>query len=312
VSPGLTPRATRSRLRRVAVPLLGLVLLFTLSGCSEADKEQWKRLGLPESASDRYVYMHDLWIGSWIAAGVVGVFVWGLIGWVVVRYRRRSDDELPPQVRYNLPIEVLYTIAPVVVVAVLFFFTVEKQNKILEKVDNPDHTIVVTAQQWSWTFNYIGEDATGGMNVWEAGNSVTLPQLWLVKDESFRFDLHSPDVIHDMWVPEFGFKEDVVPGRSNSFDLTPTEDGVYTGRCAELCGEQHSRMLFEIHIVDRAAYDQHLQDLEAAGQTGVLCGVGDSHTVEGLEEKVSGANDTVCGDAIIEQGQNVQARGGTS
>jgi cytochrome c oxidase subunit II len=287
-------------------------MLVVLSGCSEADKEQWKRLGLPESASDRYVYMHDLWIGSWIAAGVVGVFVWGLIVWAVVRYRRRSDAELPPQIRYNLPIEVLYTIAPVVIVAVLFFFTVEKQNKILEKVDHPDHTVVVTAQQWSWTFNYIGEQATNGENVWESGNSDTLPQLWLVKDESVRFDLHSPDVIHDMWVPAFGIKLDVVPGRSNSFDLTPTRSGEFIGRCAELCGVQHSRMLFEVHIVDRDTYDAHLQDLENAGQTGVLCGLGNSHTVAGLEDKVTDEDSTLCGDAVIDQGQDVQAKGGTS
>jgi cytochrome c oxidase subunit 2 len=295
-------------MRRVAVPLLGLVLLVTLSGCSEADKEHWKRLGLPESASDRYVYVHDLWIGSWIAAGIVGALVWGLIGWAVVRYRRRSDDELPPQVRYNLPIEVLYTIAPVVVVAVLFFFTVEKQNKILEPVDNPDHTIVVTAQQWSWTFNYVGEDATGGTDVWESGNSERFPQLWLVEGESYRFHLHSPDVIHSFWVPEFAFKLDVIPGRNNNFDLTPTRAGDFIGRCAELCGVQHSRMLFTVHITDRASYDEHMRDLKAEGQTGILCGGDYSSTVEGLENQVESG--TVCGDADIAQGQDTE--GGSS
>jgi cytochrome c oxidase subunit 2 len=295
----------------VAVPLLGLAMLVVLSGCSEADKEQWKRLGLPESASDRYVYMHDLWIGSWIAAGVVGVFVWGLIAWAAVRYRRRSDDELPPQIRYNLPIEVLYTIAPVIIVAVLFFFTVEKQNKMLEKVDHPDHTVVVTAQQWSWTFNYIGEDAAGGENVWESGNADTLPELWLVNGESVRFDLHSADVIHDMWVPDFGMKLDVVPGRSNSFDLTPTRAGDFIGRCAEFCGLQHSRMLFEVHIVDRTSFDQHIADLKSAGQTGVLCGSDYTHRVTGLDHEVT-EGQTLCGDAEVEQGQDVQANGGTS
>jgi cytochrome c oxidase subunit 2 len=296
-------------MRRVAVPLLGLLLLVTLSGCSDADKEQWKRLGLPESASDRYVYMHDLWIGSWIAAGVVGVFVWGLIAWAVVRYRRRSDDELPPQIRYNLPIEVLYTIAPVVVVAVLFFFTVEKQNKILERVDNPDHTVIVTAQQWSWTFNYLGEDATGGTDVWESGNSVTLPELWMVVGEVYRFELHSPDVIHDMWVPAFGFKEDVIPGRNNSWDMTPTREGVFIGRCAELCGVQHSRMLFDVHIVDQAAFDAHLKELQALGQTGVLCGGEDSSRTTGLEEPPE--ESAPCGDADVPQGETTEAREGT-
>src|SRR5262245_65835914 len=98
--------------------------MVVLTGCSQETVDQWKRLGLPPPASDRSPYMEDLWIGAWIAAGIVGLLVWGLIGWACVRYYRRRDDELPSQVRYNLPIEVLYTIAPVIAVAVLFFFTV--------------------------------------------------------------------------------------------------------------------------------------------------------------------------------------------
>ena len=74
---------------------------------------------------------------------------------------------------------------------------------------------------------------------------------------------------------------------------------------------QHSRMLFQVHVVDRATFDAHLQDLDAAGQTGVLCGGGNSHTVAGLEDEVTDANDTLCGDAVIDQGQDVQAKGGT-
>jgi cytochrome c oxidase subunit 2 len=227
--------------------------------------------------------MHDLWIGSWIAAGIVGVFVWGLIGWCVVRYRRRKDDELPVQVRYNLPIEVLYTVAPVIVVAVLFFFTVEKQNKMLEVVGSPDHDVLVTAQQWSWTFSYRGEDAVGGQDVYESGTPATPSELWLVKDETVTFMLHSPDVIHDFWVPSFYFKEDVIPGLDNSFSMTPTAAGRFEGRCAELCGQLHSRMLFTVVVVDQAAFDAHLQDLADAGQIGAPLGGDDSDGVVGLE-----------------------------
>jgi cytochrome c oxidase subunit 2 len=268
-----------------------LLLLLTLTGCSEETVEQWKRLGLPPPASDRSQYMSDLWIGSWIAAGIVGVFVWGLIGWVVVRYRRRPTNELPVQVRYNLPIEVLYTIAPVIIVAVLFFFTVEKQNEILDKVDNPDHEVTVTAQQWSWTFNYVGEDAVGGETVYDAGTAAQLPQLWLVEDQSYAFTLHSPDTIHSFWVPEFYFKRDVIPGHDQTIYLTPDTAGSFAGRCAELCGVQHSRMLFEVHVVDQAAYDAHLQDLADAGQTGLLLGGDDSTTVEGLETGEEGGSE---------------------
>ncbi|MBA3310834.1 MAG: cytochrome c oxidase subunit II [Nocardioidaceae bacterium] len=281
----LTERTARGsqQARRAAASAVGSLSLLALTGCSEETTGQWKRLGLPEPASDRAPYMGDLWIGSWVAAGLIGVFVWGLIIWAAVRYRRRGDDDLPVQVRYNLPIEVLYTVAPFIVVAVLFFFTVETQNKVLEEVPNPDHEVHVTAQQWSWTFSYLGEPAVEEQDVYEVGTAAELPELWLVEDESVTFTLHSPDVIHSFWVPSFYFKRDVIPGRDQQISLTPTKVGEFDGYCAELCGFQHSRMLFTVKVVDQAAYDQHLRDLLAAGQIGVPKGSGNSENIVGLE-----------------------------
>ncbi len=290
MGPNLTERTTaRQRGRSAVVSALGLLLLLVLTGCSQGTTDELKRLGLPEPGSDRSPYMHDMWIGSWIAAGIVGVFVWGLIIWVSLRYRRR-DDELPTQVRYNLPIEVLYTIAPVIVVAVLFFYTVKSQDRINAPVDNPDHQMLVTAQQWSWTFNYLGESAVNGKNVYDIGTPARLPELWLVKDESVTFDLHSPDVIHSFWVPSFYFKMDVIPGRENTFSMTPTKIGEFTGRCAELCGLYHSRMLFTVVVTDRQAFDQHMRDLTQADppQVGVLRGGSNSTTVSGLDSSAQG------------------------
>lgn len=274
----------RGRARRVAASAVGLPLLLTLTGCSEDTVDSLKRLGLPEATSDRATYVHDLWIGSWIAAGIVGVFVWGLILWVAFRYRRRSDDELPDQVRYNLPIEVLYTIAPLIVIAVLFFFTIETQNKQLAPVANPDHTVLVVGQQWSWTFSYLGEATVDGQDVYDLGTPAQLPELWLVEGETVTFELRSPDVIHSFWVPSFAMKLDVVPGRENAFSVTPTLAGEFAGRCAELCGWQHARMLFTLKVVDQAAFDAHLQDLRDAGQIGAPKGGENADTVTGLEE----------------------------
>lgn len=267
--------------RAVAVAATGVLL--TLSGCSQESTDEWQRLGLPEPASDRAEYTADLWIGSWTAALIIGAFVWGLILWTSFRYRRRSDEELPTQVRYNLPIEVLYTIAPIIVVAVLFFFTVEKQNAVTELIDDPEHDVLVTAQQWSWTFSYRDEEALGGdTDVYEVGTLETVPELWLVEDQTVTFELNSPDVIHSFWVPAFLYKLDVIPGRDQSFSLTPTTAGEFEGRCAELCGFQHSRMLFTVRVVDQGAYDAHLQDLEQRGQIGAPEGAADSEDVEGL------------------------------
>ncbi len=97
--------------------------------------------------------MYDLWIASCIAALAVGVFVWGLIFWCVVRYRKRGNA-LPVQTRYNLPMEFLYTIAPILIVSVLFYYTAIVQTDVDKLSKNPDVTVEVVAFKWNWQFNY--------------------------------------------------------------------------------------------------------------------------------------------------------------
>jgi cytochrome c oxidase subunit II len=262
--------------------LVGSGLL--LGGCSETDWEQAKRLAQPEPASDRAEPILDLWIGSWIAAFAVGFLVWGLIIWCIVRYRRRTGDEIPTQIQYHLPIEVLYTIAPLIVVLVLFFHTVQTQQRVLGMVDDPDHEITVVGQKWGWAFNYEHEPSLGGKTVYDVGTPDQFAQLWLSLDETVTFTLHSADVIHSFWVPEFLFKRDVIPGRTNMFSLTPTREGAFEGRCAEFCGTYHSRMLFEVHVVSPADYERHLHELQAAGQIGELRESKYATQVPGLED----------------------------
>ncbi len=261
-----------------------VVVAMLLSACSPVADNDVERLALPIAASDRTDPIWNLWLGAWIAVLVVFVLVFGLIVYASVRYRRRSDDEVPVQVRYNLPIEALYTIAPVIIVAVFFFHTVSTQNEVLETVENPDHTIEVVGSKWQWAFNYLEEDATGGEDVYDFGTPAELAELWLPLGESVRFDLKSPDVIHSFWIPEFYFKMDVVPGRVNSFDLTPTREGTFTGRCAELCGLYHSRMLFKVNVVSPAEYEAHLQDLQESGQVGAPAGQKEANAIAGLDD----------------------------
>ena len=71
-------------------------------------------------------------------------------------------------------------------------------------------------------------------------------------------------------MPEFLYKRDVIPGRTSKFQIIPQQVGEYRGKCAELCGEEHSAMLFNVKVVTRADYDAHMQELRAKGQTGAL------------------------------------------
>lgn len=273
---------------RVGLAAVGGALLLALSGCSADTIDRMKRLGLDPASSDRAEYMKSLWIGGWIAAFIVGVLVWGLIIFAVIRYRRRHDDEVPRQNRYHLPLEVMYTVAPVIVVVVFFFFTVQTQDKVLKKVDDPQHHVVVTAQQWSWTFNYIKESAADGKTVHDVGNTANLPELWLAKGQTVKFTLHSADVVHSFWVPSWYFKLDVIPGRHNTFSVTPTKLGTFDGRCAELCGYLHSKMLFTVHVVTPQKFNQHMRQLEAKGQVGKLLGPKSAYEITGLDRASAG------------------------
>ena len=258
----------------------GLVAM-TATGCNV---DEAKRLGVPAPATKEAPIILHLWQGSWIAALAVGALVWGLIGWCCVFYRRkRHGIEIPAQVRYNVPIEVLFTVVPFIMIAVLFFFTAKDESKLLELHKNPDGYVNVVGRQWSWSFNYNYDAVSGketpqtGDSVYEAGTPADLPVLWLPVNERIRFTLTSADVIHSFWVPSFLFKLDVVPGRINQFELTPTKEGDFIGRCAELCGVDHSRMLLKVHVTDKASYEQHLKDLAnridpvtGKGQTGQM------------------------------------------
>ncbi len=283
------------RFRRAALVGLTAAALLLLSGCSAEQEGEIKRLALPVASTKEAVFVHDLWMWSWLAAMITGVIVWGLIFFVAVRYHRRSEKEVPIQTRYNLPIEIFYTIAPIMMVIVFFYFTLDTQDKVLHVDKNPDENITVVGQQWSWTFNYnLGYDTAkdeyapmGGDVVYEGGTTADRPTLWLVKDKSVTFSLASPDVVHSFWVPGFLFKMDVVPGRHNTFTLTPTREGTFEGRCAELCGVYHSRMLFDVKVVDETAYDAHLKDLADQGNTGPALGGVEVMETPGLESTES-------------------------
>jgi cytochrome c oxidase subunit 2 len=272
--------ARRNKVARVAA--LGLLGALTLGGCSA---EEFFAIGWPDGITDEAQEMRQLWIGSTIAAMVVGVVVWILIAWAAIRYRKRrgSDAELPRQTAYNLPLEIVYTIIPFIIIAVLFFYTVTVQNRVQQRSDNPDVTVAVNAFKWNWQFVYPDTtDANGGEPVSTVGTSTEIPILVLPTDQTIRFELASADVIHSFWVPEFLFKLDVIPGnengRDNVFEVTVREEGSYVGRCAELCGTYHAFMNFEVRSVSPADFQDYLSArerglstfdaLESIGQNG--------------------------------------------
>ncbi|MDT0277918.1 aa3-type cytochrome oxidase subunit II [Blastococcus goldschmidtiae] len=255
--------ARGSRLARLAA--LGLLGVLTLSGCDMPNNEFW-RFGWPEGITEESEAMRELWTGSVIAALIVGIAVWALIFYSMVAHRKRSD-ELPRQTAYNLPLEIAYTIAPFLIIAGLFFFTVVTQNEVLDRSEDPDETIEVNAFKWNWQFVYPDTAGEDGEPVDTIGTSTEIPVLVLPTDRVIRFEVASADVIHSFWVPEFLFKLDVIPGnengRDNVFEVTVREEGAYVGRCAELCGTYHAYMNFEVRAVSGDEYDDYLDARES-------------------------------------------------
>ncbi|MFB9318426.1 aa3-type cytochrome oxidase subunit II [Cryptosporangium minutisporangium] len=236
-----------------------------LSGCST---EEVLRFGWPEGITPQAEQMMDLWTGSAIAALVVGVFVWGLIFWAVIRYRKKSD-ELPVQTRFNLPIEILYTAVPFLIIAVLFYYTAIVQTYVDKQKANPDVTVSVVAFKWNWQFLYPEELDENRQPIGTVGSTEEIPVLVVPTGERIRFVETSNDVIHSFWVPALLFKRDVIPGRTNSFEATINkgEEGAYVGRCAELCGTYHANMNFEMRAVTSEKFDQFIEAKKGGAST---------------------------------------------
>jgi cytochrome c oxidase subunit II len=254
--------AARPRMIRLAgLTLTGAAVLVVLTGCSvDGIGKAFGNFGWPSQGISLQSHrMYDLWIAAAIAALVVGCFVWGLIFWCIIRYRKRGD-ELPVQTRFNMPMEVLYTVTPVLVVCVLFFYTAIVQTDVDKLKRNPDQVVEVVAFKWNWQFNYrdgVGKQANTVAST--LGSSDVIPLLVLPTGRRIRIEETSRDVIHSFWVPELLFKRDVFPGSiRNQFEMTLDREGRYVGRCAELCGTYHAFMQFELVVVSPQRFDQFL------------------------------------------------------
>jgi cytochrome c oxidase subunit 2 len=251
------------RLRTWAVrAALAAVLVAVTTGCKST---AFTRMGFLVPVTKQGQVTLTLWQGSWIAAWAVGIIVWGMIIWAVVFYRKRSD-RVPHQVRYNLPIEFLYTVVPFIMVGVLFYFTARDENYINKLSPHPDVVVNVTGFQWSWEFQYPQYGVTGTSTKVTSLGSMwpgRLPVLEIPTNETVRFNLYSTDVIHAFWIVPFQFKRDVLPDHPNNFEVTPTKTGTYTGRCSELCGVYHSRMLFTLKIVTPQQFRQWITTQQA-------------------------------------------------
>jgi cytochrome c oxidase subunit 2 len=239
--------------------LTALFASVSLSGCS-FKSEDISGMGFPKGASNVNDISLPLWQGAWITAAVVGIFTFILIIWPAIFHRVRADKpEFPKQTQYNIPVEILYTVIPFIIVAVLFYFTAVKQEKIVDLKTPAKHQISVEGFQWSWQFGY----ADAGPEAVVTGTPELPPTLYLPLGESVRFKITSNDVVHGFWIPAFMSQIQNLPGVTNYLQLTATELGEFPGRCNILCGRNHAQMLFKVKVVTPEQYESYLSSLKA-------------------------------------------------
>jgi cytochrome c oxidase subunit 2 len=197
-------------------------------------------------------------------AVVIFIVVEGLIVWSVIRYRRKpGDDDLPPQTHGNNLAETLWTVVPLIIVLFLFFISWQTLNSVDAVSASPNVKVRAVAGQFQWQFTYLADDGRTELfrqlsPVGEGGGLV------LPVGQDVQLYLHSNDVIHAFYVPQFLFKRDANPkddhpdfSEDNVFDFSidPSFAGqTLRGQCAELCGIGHRIMLFEVHPMNPTDY----------------------------------------------------------
>jgi cytochrome c oxidase subunit 2 len=222
--------------------------------------------------TDRAHATRSLYDFVFYIAAAIFLIVEGLIVYTAIRYRRKAgDEELPPQTHGNNLVEVIWTVIPLAIVLLLFVMSWQTLNTVDAKAADSGVYVRAVAARFQWKFDYLnGPDGTKDTKVvyeqllpsGDAGGLV------LPVGQPVHITLTSPDVIHAFYVPKFLFKRDVVPGKLNNFDFTIDTPGTYRGQCAELCGEFHGSMLFEVHALPQAEFDTWMEAaIQKAQQT---------------------------------------------
>ena len=226
-----------------------------------------------------------LYLPVFLVAAAIFVLVEGLLIFTALRFRRRSadgkDGEFPAQTHGNNRLEVLWTAIPALIVLVMFVGSTDGARRVEDASRTSPRVVVdVLAFRFGWKFTYKDaasyDEATATYqhrrrpDVQPASPSSTEPRdpartSSCRSDEPVRFRLNAADVIHSFYVPAFFFKRDVIPGRTNEFEVTIEKPGRYGGQCAEFCGLDHTDMYFTVRAVELPEYEAWLADMRAGG-----------------------------------------------
>jgi cytochrome c oxidase subunit 2 len=218
--------------------------------------------GSPSGITTQDKWVRELWHISLYFAIPIAAIVLGGIFWCLLRYRARPEDpdgktRAPAQFQYHIPIEAAYTIIPLIIVAVIFGFMFNAENKVDSVSKTPAVKIDVEGFQWGWRFVYPnGHQQVGTVsNALDINSDANLPVLVMPENETVQLHVVSLDVVHTFYVKEFLFNRDLIPGINNVFDLNVTQTGTFEGQCKNICGQYHAYMRFLVTVMTPADYN---------------------------------------------------------
>jgi cytochrome c oxidase subunit 2 len=282
----VSPREGLFARRRGRLAVLAVGALVLLSGCA---KDAPQDLFQPKGKNAEKIY--DLQLELFIISGVVGLIVFAAIGYAIWKFRDRGQD-IPEQSHGNPKLEILLTILPAIILAVV---AVPSVSAVFDLADQQNDCVInVTGQQWWWEYDYVKGSVCGGVTITES--IVTSGELVFPADTDVLLRITSRDVIHSYWIPALNGKRDAVPGRLHTLRMQANQPGLYTGQCTEFCGLSHARMRQAAVALDKAGFQAWVDNQVAeytAPEAGTLAATGEGtfiaqcsrcHQVNGLAD----------------------------
>ncbi len=198
----------------------------------------------------------------------ISLFVVGLMAWVFIKYNRRANPT-PATFTHNSPLEVAWTVLPIVILVFIGAFSLPVLFK-QQEIPEGDINIKVTGYQWFWEYEYTDEGVAYPSYMLaqdELAEYGYAPELYLLATDTavvvpvgatVVMQVTGADVIHSWTIPAFGVKQDAVPGRLAQLWFSAEREGVYFGQCSELCGKDHAYMPITVKVVSQETYDEWL------------------------------------------------------
>ncbi len=222
-------------------------------------------LGLQPPANELAEQLYSFHDTLLIIITLIALFVTGLLIYVMVRFRKSANPK-PSKITHNLPLEIAWTVIPVLILFGICFPSLRLLYAQEETPPDIELTVKAIGKQWYWTYEYTDHDsfeidsimlsdeeaaAAGKPRLLATDNPLVLPA-----DTAIRVLITAGDVLHAFTVPAFGVKKDAVPGRLNEVWISPvSEPGTYYGQCSELCGTAHAYMPIEVKIVPKEEFE---------------------------------------------------------